>query len=43
MDRSLRIAVADDEPEMQEYFRTILSLLAHTVIVVADTGRGLVE
>jgi hypothetical protein len=24
MGRSLRIAVADDEPEMQEYFRTIL-------------------
>jgi response regulator NasT len=43
MDRSLRIAVADDDPEMQEYFRTVLPLLGHAVVAVADTGRELVE
>jgi response regulator NasT len=43
MGRSLRIAVADDETEMQEYFRTILRLLGHTIVAVADTGRELVE
>lgn len=43
MSHSLRIAVADDEPDMQEYFRTILPRLGHEVIVVAGTGRELVE
>ena len=43
MGRSLRIAVADDEIDMQEYFRTVLPLLGHVVVAVADTGRGLVE
>ena len=43
MNRSLRIAVADDEPDMQDYFRTILPLLGHEVIAVAGTGRELVE
>lgn len=44
MNRSLRIAVADDEPDMQDYFRTILPQLGHTVVVVvAGTGRELVE
>lgn len=43
MGRSLRIAIADDETDMQEYFRTILPLLGHVVVVVADTGRELVE
>ncbi|MHB1558334.1 MAG: ANTAR domain-containing response regulator [Isosphaeraceae bacterium] len=43
MSRSLRIAVADDEPDMQEYYRTILPQLGHVVVVVAETGRELVE
>ena len=43
MNRSLRIAVADDEPDMQEYYRTILPALGHVVIAVAETGRELVE
>ena len=43
MNRPLRIAVADDEPDMQDYFRTILPRLGHTVVAVAGTGRGLVE
>lgn len=43
MNRVLRIAVADDEPDMQEYYRTILPLLGHVVVAVADTGRELAE
>jgi response regulator NasT len=43
MNRSLRIAIADDEPDVQEYYRTILPLLGHVVVVLADTGRELVD
>lgn len=43
MSRALRVAVADDEPDMQDYFRTILPLLGHEVVAVAKTGRELVE
>jgi len=43
MSRQLRIAVADDEPDMQDYFRTILPLLGHEVVAVAGTGRELVQ
>jgi len=43
MNRSLRIAVADDETDMQEYYRTILPALGHVVVAVAETGRELVE
>ena len=43
MIRALKIAVADDEPDMRDYFRTILPQLGHTVIAVAGTGRELVD
>ena len=43
MNRSLRIAVADDEPDMQEYFRTMLPELGHEVVAVASNGVDLVE
>lgn len=43
MNRSLRIAVADDEPDMQEYYRAILGQMGHVVVVVAETGKELVE
>ncbi|HEV3260076.1 MAG TPA: response regulator [Gemmataceae bacterium] len=43
MNRSLRIAVADDEPDMRDYFQTILPTLGHDVAVAARTGRELVE
>jgi AmiR/NasT family two-component response regulator len=39
----LRIAVADDEPDMQEYFQKILPRLGHEVVSVAENGRQLVE
>ncbi len=40
MTRPLRIAVADDEPDMQDYFRTILPSLGHEVVAVAENGRS---
>lgn len=42
-DNSLRITVADDEPDMQDFYRAILSSLGHEVVAVAATGRELVE
>jgi two-component system, response regulator PdtaR len=43
MNRSLRIAIAEDEPDMREYLEKTLPLLGHEVVVVAQTGRELVE
>ena len=40
---SLRIAVADDEPDIREYFGKILPRLGHTVVVSATSGEELVE
>ena len=43
MNTSLRIVVADDEPDMRDYFKKCLSRLGHQVIAVAENGRELVE
>jgi response regulator NasT len=43
MTRALRIAVADDEPRMRDYFQKILPRFGHQVVAVARTGRELVE
>ena len=43
MSTSLRIAVADDEPDMRDYFKKSLMRLGHQVVVVAQNGRELVE
>jgi len=43
MTRSLKIAVADDELDMRDYFQQILPLLGHQVVGVAKDGRELVE
>jgi response regulator NasT len=40
---SLRIAVADDELDMRDYFKKSLARLGHQVVAVAQTGRELVE
>ncbi len=40
---SLRVAVADDEPDIRAYFQRILTHLGHQVVAVADNGRTLVE
>lgn len=43
MTRSLRIAVADDELDMRDYFQQILPLLGHKVVAVAEDGQDLVD
>jgi two-component system, response regulator PdtaR len=43
MKQYLRIAVADDEPDMRDYFKKSLSRLGHQVVAVAQNGRELVE
>lgn len=42
-DQCLRIAVADDEVDMQDFYRAILGNLGHEVIAVAGSGRELVD
>jgi response regulator NasT len=39
----LRIAVADDEPDMQEYLEKVLTRMGHQVVAVAEDGRQLVQ
>ena len=40
---SLRIAIADDEPDIREYFQALLPRLGHTVVATAKNGEELVE
>ena len=42
MNRTLRIAVADDESDMREYYQTILPRLGYDVVGVASNGREMV-
>jgi response regulator NasT len=41
--RTLRVAVADDEPDVQQFFQELLPRLGHQVVATAETGRQLVE
>jgi two-component system, response regulator PdtaR len=43
MSQTLRIAVADDEPDMRDYFQKSLTRLGHKVVAIAATGNELVE
>lgn len=43
MNKSLRIAVADDEPDMRDYFERMLPRMGHQVVAVAENGRELIE
>jgi response regulator NasT len=43
MTRSLRIAVADDELDVRDYYKKVLPRLGHQLVAVAQTGRELVE
>jgi response regulator NasT len=43
MSQSLRVVVADDEPDMRDYFRKCLLRLGHQVVAAAQNGRELVE
>jgi len=39
----LKIAVADDEPDMRQFFQEVLTHLGHKVLAIAETGKQLVE
>lgn len=43
MSQPLRIVIADDEPDMREYFQKLLPRLGHKVVAVAQNGRELIE
>jgi two-component system, response regulator PdtaR len=43
MTQALRIAVADDEPRMLEFFGMVLEQLGHELIVKAANGKELVD
>ena len=43
MSQRLRVAVADDEQDMRDFFERMLPLCGHEVVSVAETGRELVE
>jgi response regulator NasT len=43
MTQHLRIVVADDEPDMRDYFARILPLLGHRVVATAADGAELVS
>jgi two-component system, response regulator PdtaR len=43
MNAALRIAVADDEPDMREFFERMLPRCGYQVVSVAENGRQLIE
>jgi response regulator NasT len=43
MTEALRIAVADDELDVRDYYQRILPRLGHQLVAVAQTGKELVE
>jgi response regulator NasT len=43
MNQRLRIAIADDEADMRDFFERMLPLCGHEVVSLAETGKELVE
>ena len=43
MKRCLRIAVADDEPEVRSFFQAIIPLLGHEVVAAVGSGTELLH
>jgi response regulator NasT len=43
MTHPLRIAIADDEPDILEYYQEAMGRLGHRVVAVAKSGRELVD
>jgi CheY-like chemotaxis protein len=43
MNRSLQIAVADDEPDVRDYLKTVLERLGHRVLGPVENGAKLVD
>ncbi len=42
MNTALRIAVADDEPRMREFYQEILPILGHAVVCAVGSGQELI-
>lgn len=43
MTRSLRILIADDEPDMRDYFQKLLPRMGYEVVGAAQNGQELVD
>ena len=43
MTEALKIAIADDEPDVRDYYQRVLPRLGHQLVAAARTGRELVE
>jgi response regulator NasT len=43
MNRGIRIAIAEDEPDVREYFQRILPQLGHDVVGAAANGEELIR
>jgi response regulator NasT len=43
MNQALRVAIADDELDMREYFQDVLTRIGHEVVCAVENGRQLVE
>ena len=43
MNRGVRIAIAEDEPDVREYFRRILPQMGHDVVGTAANGEELIS
>lgn len=43
MSDALRISVADDEPDMRDYYQRMLTRLGHHVVSCSANGRKLIE
>lgn len=43
MNKALRIAIADDEPDVRDYFQRILPRMGHEVVGTAANGQQLIE
>ena len=42
-ERSLRVSIADDEPDLVRFYRLIISRLGHEVVSIARNGWEIVE
>jgi AmiR/NasT family two-component response regulator len=43
MSKAFRVVIADDEPELLEFYRSVLTSLGHTVVAQASCGEELVD
>jgi AmiR/NasT family two-component response regulator len=43
MSKAFRVVIADDEPELLDFYRSVLISLGHTVVATASCGKELVD